>query len=238
MSEYTLTIENMETDRFRQLSPRLLLEHCLSCLLSDLERDGCGGKAISEAAGAVWMLSHMRLTQSAPILPGDRLLIRTSPRMEKRCCYFFETIILRDDAPIAQLQTSFLPVNSRTRHIVRLSELAALWKAPPREVSPSPLHRLRPNDKFVPCSSDTVRFSDCDGNGHMTSGAYVSLVCDALGFWESDSPRFMRMMQVDYSSEVYPGTLLRFERGELDGLPCVRGIKPDGKTAFTAVCDF
>ena len=99
------------------------------------------------------------------------------------------------------------------------------------------------NDRFeavsmglAPCGGDTVRFSDCDINGHMTSGAYMALACDALGLWEGDTPRYIRMIQLDFSSEVKPGTPLDFSRGEEFGLLYLRGTKPDGVVAFTAAC--
>jgi len=48
----------------------------------------------------------------------------------------------------------------------------------------------------------------------------------------------MKLMQVDYASEVLPGTLLQFERGAADDVKYVRGVKPDGKIAFTSKCIF
>lgn len=238
MSEYIKTVETMENDRFRQLPPKLILEHCLSCILTDMQEDGGSREALYEAAGAVWMLSHVQFTQKSPIVPGDELLLRISPRMEKRSCYLYDAEILRGTETVVVLQATFVPVNKSSRHIVRIGQLTGIWKTPPREARASTMHRLRPDCVFSPCGSDEVRFSDCDCNGHMTSGAYLSLACNALGFWESDVPRFMKMMQVDYSSEVYPGTLLRFEHGELNGVRYVRGVKPDGKIAFTAACEF
>ena len=56
----------------------------------------------------------------------------------------------------------------------------------------------------------------------MTSGAYLSLACDGLGFWESGEKRTMQMMQLDFASEVRPGTALRYERGESGGVRYLR----------------
>ena len=238
MSEYTITVGTMECDFFAQLPPKRLLEYFLDCILTDTHRDGCGLSELKEQFDAVWMINHMRYTQSAPAHPDDVLTFRTSPRLEGRSCYFYNADILRGGELLAQVECSFIPVYRVSRRIMRLSLLAPLWKTPPHPEAPAPLHRLRPECEFVPCGTDEVRLSDCDKNHHMTSGGYMSLACDALGYWESETPRLMREMQVDFSSEVYAGTTLRFVRGEADGLRYVRGIKPDGKIAFTAECDF
>lgn len=238
MSEYRITVKSMEGDLFHRLPPKLILEHSLNCILSDLCADGGSREALYEAAGAVWMLSHTQFTQEAPILPGDELLLRVSPRMEKRTCYLYDVDILRGEETVVRLQATFIAVAKESRRIVRIAQLASIWKTPPQPARSSTMHRLRPVCEFLPCGSDLVRFSDCDFNGHMTSGAYLSMICNALEYWDSAVPRFMKAMQVDYSSEVYPGTELRFLRGELDGVRYVRGVKPDGRVAFTAACEF
>lgn len=238
MSEYIKTVEMMECDRFGLLPPKQILEHCLSVTVADAERDGCGRAALYEACGAVWMISHMRIVQYVPVRPYEELVYRTFPRIEDGNRYIYSVEIFRGDECVIRFDTSYIPVDKAERRIIRLSRLASLWKTPARSADAPTLHSLRPTCDFSPCGSDTVRLSDCDSNGHMTSGAYLSLVCNAVGFWESETPRLMRMMQVDFSREVLPETRLCFERGEADGLRYVRGISSDGKTAFTAVCDF
>jgi len=240
MSDYTLTVETMECDFFFQLPPKQILEHCLSATLTDLQNDGCGLDRLEKELGAVWMLSHIRYTQTAPIHPGDVLTYRTYPRIEARHSYIFQVDILRENEPVIRFDSAYIPVHKTQRHILRLNCLEPLWKTPARPAPPDlqPLRSLRPSCEFYPCGNDKVRLSDCDKNHHMTSGAYLSMVCNALGYWESDTPRSLKMMQVDFSHEVYPATVLHFERSETDGLHYVRGIKPDGKIAFSAVCDF
>ena len=238
MSEYTRIVGTMECDYFRQLPPKRILERCLDVTLTDQHRDGCGLAELEASFDAVWMISHMRIEQSAPIAPDDELTFRTYPRVEGRSCYYYDVDILRDGREIAQFECSYIAVARVERHILRPSQLAPLWKTPPRAAISAPLQRLRPDCEFLPCGSDEVRLSDCDKNHHMTSGAYLSMICDAAGYWSSDAPRLMRYIQVDFSSEVRPGTILRFLRGEADGIRYIRGVKPDDKIAFTAACEF
>ena len=238
MAEYIQRVEIMECDYYYQLPPKQLLEHCLSLTLLDMRQDGCGPEAILERLNAVWMISHMRYTQSAPIMHDDLLTYRSFPRTTERGRYRQHVDILRDGKKLVDFDTSYIPVHREARHILRLNQLEPMWTVPPEACDAPPLLSIRPECEFVPCGGDTVRLSDCDKNHHMTSGAYLSMVCNALDFWESESPRYMRFMQVDFSSEVRPGTALEFFRGESWFLHYVRGVKPDGKIAFTAACEF
>ena len=236
MSEYTKMVETMECDLYRRLPPKQILEHCMSMTLVDMKADGCDGPALESALGAVWMASHARIFQYAPIVPGDWLTYRTFPRVIEGNRYIYYVEIYRGDELVVRFDSSYIPVDKVERHVLRIAQVEPLWKTPSRTAQSRNLRRLRPNCEFTPCGGDTVRFSDCDINGHMTSGAYMALACDALGLWEGDTPRYIRMIQLDFSSEVRPGTLLEFSRGEEFGLLYLRGTKPDGVVAFTAAC--
>jgi len=236
MSEYTKMVENMECDLFHLLPPKQILEHCMSMTLIDMKADGCDGDALEAALGAVWMASHARIFQYSPIRSGDYLTYRTFPRVIEGNRYIYYVEIYRGDELVVRFDASYIPVDKVQRRVLRIAQVEPLWKTPSREAESRRLGRLRPDVDFVPCGGDSVRYSDCDMNGHMTSGAYMALVCDKVGLWESEKPRYMRMIQLDFSSEVRPGTRLEFTRGEKNGLIYLRGTKPDGVLAFTAAC--
>lgn len=206
----------------------------MSMTLIDMKADGCDGPALERGLGAVWMASHARIFQYAPIASGDFVTYRTFPRVIEGNRYIYYVEILRGDTLVVRFDASYIPVDKTARHVLRIAQVEPLWKTPSRTAVSRNLHRLRPACAFSPCGSDTVRWSDCDCNGHMTSGAYMSMACDALGYWESETPHYLRMLQLDFCSEVRPGTLLHFERGEDFGLQYLRGVKPDGTVAFVA----
>lgn len=206
----------------------------MSMTLIDMKADGCDGPALEKGLGAVWMASHARIFQYAPIASGDFITYRTFPRVIEGNRYIYYVEILRGDTLVVRFDASYIPVDKTARHVLRIAQVEPLWKTPSRTAVSRNLHRLRPACAFSPCGSDTVRWSDCDCNGHMTSGAYMSMACDALGYWESETPHYLRMLQLDFCSEVRPGTLLHFERGEDFGLQYLRGVKPDGTVAFVA----
>ena len=143
----------------------------------------------------------------------------------------------RGEELVIRFDTSYIAVHNEKRKVVKIEDVEALWPSPPRRAVTKYLRRLRPNCEFTDCGSDTVRLSDCDCNHHLTSGAYLAYACNALDFWGADDERrYMKMMQLDYSSEVLPGTTITYQRGEENGVKYVRGIKPDGVVAFTAAC--
>jgi len=239
MGVYQKQIEIMECDYHRTLPPRLVMEHAMSKILLDMRAGGADRDRLYSACGAVWMISHMRFYQYAPIVPEDLLTFDISPRIIDGAHYLFQANITRGDTCVIRFETCFIPVSKAERHVLRLSLVEPLWKEPPKTAElTDPLRRLREICEFTDCGYDTVRMSDCDCNHHMTSSAYLALACNALDYWNGSEGRFMKMMQVDYVSEVLPGTQLRFARGEADGARFVRAFKPDGKIAFTAKCVF
>lgn len=240
MGVYRKTVEIMECDYHRTLPPRLVLEHTLSAILLEMRAAGADRDRLFAQCGAVWMISHMRFYQTAPIYPEDELEFRISPRVIEGAHYVFRVTVHRRGETVIRLDTSFIPVDKAERHVVRLSLVEPIWYTAPRvSEACDPIRRLRDVCEFRDCTyRDTVRMSDCDCNHHLTSSAYLSLACNALDFWSGSEERWMKMMQIDYASEVRPGTELRFAVGEADDARFVRGYKPDGTVAFTAKCVF
>lgn len=238
MSEYSRKVEVMECDFNRHMPPSQILSHCLSITQIDIVRDGCSREVILPRLGAVWMISSMRIYQYDNLRPGDEIVYKTFPRVIERNKYIYYVEIYREEKLIVRFDTCYIPVHFEKRKILPLAEVEPLWNVPPRRAVTKDLRKLRPDCTFTDCGSDTVRLSDCDSNGHMTSASYPALACDVLDFFNGDRDRLMQMMQVDFHSEVRPGTEIRFQRGEKDGVRYMRGIKPDGRVAFTAACIF
>ena len=132
MSEYTMIVENMECDLYRQLPPKQILEHCISMTLIDMKADGCDGPALESGCGAVWMASHARIFQYAPIVSGDALTYRTFPRVIEGNRYIYYVEIRRGDELVVRFDASYIPVDRETRHVLRLSEVEPLWRTPSR----------------------------------------------------------------------------------------------------------
>lgn len=238
MAEYIRVVEPMECDYHRHLPPSAILSHCLSVMQCDFVRSGCGRGVLQRHHGAVWMISSMRIFQYSNICVGDTITYKTRPRVIEGKKYVFYLEIFRGAELAVRFDTNFIAVKEAERRIVPVEELECHWSDPPREAVSRNLRPIRPNCEFADAGGDTVRLSDCDSNHHMTSAGYLSMACDALGFWNGDEQRLMGMMQVDFISEIRPGTYVKFESGQADGVKYMRGLKPDGKIAFAAACEF
>lgn len=238
MSEYLSFVEPMECDYYRHMPPSVILGHCLSMMQTDFVKSGIGRAVIQSEHGAVWMISSMSIRQHSSLRVGDNIKYVTHPRIIDGKKYVFAIDIYREGEKVVEFETNFMAVAERERKIVPVSELERHWDGPPQMASQAHLPPLRPQCEFRSAGGDTVRLSDCDSNRHMTSAGYLSLACDALGYWSDGEERQMRFMQVDFRSEVRPGTYVEYEIGEENGLKYMRGIKEDKKIAFIACCDF
>ena len=238
MPEYIRSVEPMECDFYRHMPPSVILSHCLSMMQCDFVHSGCGRSVIQKEHGAVWMISSMSIRQHDDLRVGDTICYKTFPRIIDGKKYVFRIEIFREDRLVVEFETNFIAVRERERKIVPVAELEKHWSGPAVLAAEPHLPPLHPGCPFVDAGGDRVRMSDCDSNGHMTSAGYPSMACDALGFWQSGESRRMRFIQVDFLSEIRPGTFVKFETGTENGLKYMRGIKDNEKIAFIACCDF
>lgn len=238
MSEYIRMVEPMECDFYRHMPPSAILSHCLSMMQADFVACGIGRGVIQAEHDAVWMISSMSIRQFDGLRVGDTIKYVTFPRIIDGKKYVFCIDIYRGEEKVIEFETNFMAVTEKQRKIVPVEELERHWTCPPVMADRPHLPAIRPGCSFRDAGGDTVRMSDCDSNGHMTSAGYLSLACDALGYWSPDESRQMRFMQVDFRSEVHPGTYVKYEVGEENGLRYMRGIKDGDKVAFLVCCDY
>lgn len=238
MSDYYRKLYPMECDYNGFMSPALVLRQALDYFLEDIRRDGCDKSVLYPKLEAVWMISRMRFQQELPIGMWDEVCFRTHPRVIENGRYIFYVEVYKGEKLALWLDTAFMAVKVRERRTVPLEEIEPLWRTPPRQAQSKHLARMGDMDcTFRPGGRHMVRFSDCDSNRHLTSPGYLALVCDELQFWGRDV-HLMRFMQVDYASEVLPGTEIHFELGRDGEAYKLHGYKPDGKLAFSACCIF
>ena len=228
----------MECDWYRHMPPSVILSHCLSMMQCDFVNSGIGRTVIRSNHGAVWMISSMSIRQYKSLCVGDTIKYVTYPRIIDGKKYVFRIDIYRDEEMLVEFATNFMAVEESSRKIVPVEVLEQHWTSPPEYAAERYLQSIKPEVEFLDAGGDTVRMSDCDSNGHMTSGAYLSLVCDALGYWGREEGTMMRFMQVDFRSEVHPGDYIKYECCNYEGIKYMRGLKDEDKIAFIAKCDF
>lgn len=237
MTEHRTVITPMEADYNRVLAPAKIQKQSLDSILRDIKRDGCDRDVIYPACGAVWMISRMRLCQYGQINIWDTIDYRTYPRAIRKERYIFHTDAFREGELMASFTAVFMAVNAAKRKVIPIEEIEPYWSAPAGQLTVDPPARMDFDCGLERGGSRTVYHSDCDGNRHLTAPAYLTLVCDELGFWGGGT-KLMRFAQIDYASEILPGTRVDFMTAEKDGARLLRGYKDDGRLAFSARCVF
>ncbi len=230
------TIHPSDTDMFDFAPPAALLHQALYSTMLRAEYDGLPAHALLEKLNAVWMLAAMRLELRRPIHPLETVRFSVSSRLLAGGTYTRRIQLDIGEEQVGDAFMNFIVVEKDARRIVRPKVLEEIWQLPMEQVDFQRLRRLRPPENWQEAGTVAIRCSDCDANGHLYSMNYASLACDCAQYWEGER-KFMRAIQVDFSSEVRPGTLLQMERETVDGVVYIRGVKPEGATAFYAACE-
>ena len=77
-------------------------------------------------------------------------------------------------------------------------------------------------------------FSDIDVNGHVNNAKYANYVINALNPGPEGT---VKTFQLDYRYEVLPGKPLDIYTLVEDGRVLSKGVREDGKTAFSCVIE-
>ncbi len=241
MSEHSYKIEIMDCDLYSQLPPSGLLSKLLNVVVEEFRDGGVTRDIIFPAINGCWMIAKFEYEQTRSITYGETIRVITSPRYLDKKNYVFFSDVYSGEELVVKYKASYIPVDYYKRHLIELRTLEKFWTVPSGGESPEHLSSIKCEDMdFTPCYEDLVRLSDCDGNRHMTAASYLNLCCNALGFWESENPRFIKKMHFDFLSEILPGTRVFCEKhsDECEDSFYLKGIKEDGRLAFTSYCEF
>lgn len=235
MKQYKFHIRPYDTDICGAVSPVTLVHmgnH--SCALKAAD-EGAGNEFLYEKAGAVWMLARLRLEQIQPIYSRDQVTVSITDRAIDRLYYMRQAVITKDGAQAARLLLSSVAVDREKRRAIRPSEIEKIWPYSKPPISLPPVKKLIPPEKMEKIDQFTVRYADCDFNGHLSSAHYAGIACEYSDYWR-DGPRLMSPLQIDYSAECRPGVTVHLHRAEREGILYLRGMSDSGKVYFTLCC--
>ncbi len=235
MREYEHQLQPMDADYFCCASPGALARIIIGDTVLQIERDGVErSRLLAEKRGA-WMVDKFRLEQFVSLGYAARFTVRLSPRREKGVRIYYTAEVRSDGACAARAEISFFAVEFFQRRVLRLGELEEMWTTPAEQGKP--MSKAAWRGEMTPCGAETVRFSDCDSNQHLSSPKYLDLICDATGYWTGEQ-KICALMQVDFVSECRPGETLQFSTAEADGVTYIRGAHSTGERAFDAMCKY
>ena len=233
MNGYPYEIRTWETDLFKTVPPSGLLKACVHGNTQQSEIEGLSAEKFRKDLDAVWMIAGARLRQSEPIYERDMLEVRVDSRGIEGCSYVRPIEVYKAGHKIAQVKLVYIAVRTDDRCILRPSAVEECWKNP-RPLSKSEVYRKLKALPFAESAgSVTVRRSDCDLNGHLSAFNYLTIVCEALGYWEGE-PKLAEFIQIDFRSELLPGETVSLKKARSGGVDMLRGVKENGITAFAA----
>lgn len=235
MSIFNHSVQPMYTDFNFRVSPAEMARMIISDAIFQLDYDGIPRLRLIEEKQGSWMVDKFRLEQLRPISYPDEIVVDLQPRREKGVRIYYTALVTVGQELAAKAEISFFAVNFHERSIIRLSELEPMWNCPAEKGGR--MEKAACKGEMEQLGKYTVRYSDCDSNRHLTSPKYLDYVCDVTGFWVGEE-KLCALMQVDYVSECRPGEEIVF-LGRAEGeKQFVRGVHPDGSTAFDAVCSY
>ena len=235
MTAYDYEIRPLETDIFDNVPPSRMIRACLYGNMRQSEAEGLPNERLYGELGAVWMLARLVLTQRAQLHTGDCPALYVTSRAIDGGTYIRCVDVVKDGVSVAAAELVYIVVRLADRHILRPAVVEEMWQNPRPLYTAPPIRRLRAPQAAEALESVTVRYCDCDKNGHFSSPNYADLVCDAVGYW-SGKPKRMDRLQIDFNSEVKPLETIQISRADTDGGYTIMGKKDSGVTAFLAAC--
>lgn len=235
MTGYPYEIRPLETDIFDNVPPSHMIRACLYGNMRQSEAEGLPSERLYDELGAVWMLARLKLLQLAPLHTGDCPELRVTSRAIDGGTYIRCVDVWLNGRSAARAELVYIVVRLADRHILRPAAVEEMWQNPRPLYEAPVIRRLRSPKELEDLGAVTVRYCDCDKNGHFSSPNYANLVCDAVGYW-SGRPKLMESLQIDFSSEVKPLGSLRLLKAAEGERHMVVGKKEDGVTAFLAEC--
>jgi acyl-ACP thioesterase len=166
---------------------------------------GVGLEAL-RARGLTWVLARQRIENPVPVALGDTIEIETWPSGIERLSALREFVVRRGAQEVARATTQWLVLDVATRRPVRPAEvLDPRFPREPQEpavpLTPGKLPELR---EWEFQKRFHVRYSDIDGNLHVTNTSYVAWAMEAAPreLWRSSR---LASVEVQFLAEAHLG---------------------------------
>lgn len=234
MARYEYKIRSLETDRFDNVKPKTMLRIAIDAVSRQSDYEGVSFDRMEKLIGAVWMLARLRYEQYLTVRGGETIFAEVSSRSISGGTYTRVIRFTNAAGELAALSTmASMAVEKQTRHILRTKTVEELFSEAPMPDEGRTLKRIRIREELPLLGHDVVKYGDCDMNGHLSGPSYADVVCEALGYWK-DGPKLCQELQIDYSAECPPETVLSLRgRSGSDGF-VIQGIRQDGVISFSS----
>ena len=226
----------MDFDQYGRIQPAAVLDifqdmTTLHAVELEIDRD-----SLSDV-GVIWVVTRSKLEMTSAPKHFQVVTVRTWPHSLSKFSFMRDfTMHAEDGMLLAKASQEWILIDEQTRKFASpkdyyhgptdFCEDRAFLKKP-RKSPDFDVEGLTPYP-IVPS------FSDIDVNGHVNNAKYANYVINALNPGPEGT---VKTFQLDYRYEVLPGKPLDIYTLVEDGRVLSKGVREDGKTAFSCVIE-
>ncbi len=228
----TFILDGRDTDGRGNCRMSSLLGYLQRAAMGAAQEGGFGHHELLERYGAVWMLARTWVSLRRPIGWDDTITVKTWHRGAKGAMMYRDYDIYVDGQLVGESVSGWVFVDVTSRKLVHLNEVVELAETGGGELcKDKTLTRWKSPSDMVEAECRTMRYSDCDLNGHVNNTRYADFMQDAL-HQERRTTSFLSQLQINYTKECLAGETLSIRTLEEEGVALVLGLDEDGKSRF------
>jgi len=202
-------VKTYETDFKGHMKPSCLVQNLTEAASRHAANLGYDYPALWER-GMVWVLSRIKVHINAPLLMGERAIIKTWPKGIQQKLFFMRDFELHapDGTHLASASSAWLLINPIARRIMAPQSLGG--DIPDNNgiaALAEPLEKIAIPENLTPQRTVEASYSATDLLGHVNSARYVDWVCDCFSHDDHLAHR-LEWLQINYNNETKPGERL------------------------------
>lgn len=220
----------MDFDAEGRIQPAALLDIFQDTATLHANEIGLGRKEMTER-GVFWVITRIKYEVAKDPVHHQKVIARTWPHTPSKFS-FMRDFTIRDAETGEELikgTSEWMLLDIETRSIVSASDVYSGFELlEDRNFAKKP-RKIKDFEAAEPAATFTPAYTDIDLNGHVNNSRYPNFALNALEPGEAGS---IASFQIDFRHEVMPHEPLKLFTIVEDGAARVKGVRPDGETAF------
>ena len=231
--EMEYRVDSRDVDMFGHCRPSAVLGFLQEAATRASMALTISGPEALEKYNALWMINRIWVELDVPIRWNDLLTIHTWHRGVNGVSSYRDFDIYRDGTLIGQGVTSWVMVDADSKKLLRLKDVVEFQGTDGGERMKSiKLRRVELPEQFDDSCHRIMAYSDTDINGHINNTHYADFACDALHMERLCGGKFVREIQLDYTTECMAGEILRLDTAVCGDELFAQGTGEDGVKRF------
>lgn len=231
--EMEYRVDSRDVDMFGLCRPSAVLGFLQEAATQASMALKISGPEALEKYNALWMINRIWVELDCPIRWNDLLTVHTWHRGANGVSTYRDFDIFRDGRLIGQSVTSWVMVDADSHKLLRLKDVVEFHGTDGgHRMKSIKLRRAELPEEFDAACSRGMAYSDTDINGHINNTHYADFACDALHMERLGKGKFVREIQLDYTTECMAGETLRLDTAVRGDSLFAQGTGEDGVRRF------